>query len=281
MADIPSTNVALVNVVREGDRWRGYIETPWFRYFISGAPEGSGTTNTVLHGNPSGAGTWSPVDLAADVTGTLPFTNGGTGLTVGPTGGVVTFSSPTTLAPTAAGLSNQVLHGGAVPFFQRVDLTSDIQNVLSILNGGTGSSFGTGTGIPVFDTNPSLTNPSIFGGTIFSAVFNLVQVVGQLLWQAGSAGLSQIGGSNSNVVSATAVATTLVSEDAAMIFIVKDRTSNGMSIGLMDAAGVVMVTSGVTNVTFSRLAATGLQATVTGGANPRTLSTFAIQMGPA
>lgn len=40
-----------------------------------------GTTTTVLHGNAAGAPTFGAVSLTADVTGTLPVANGGTGLT--------------------------------------------------------------------------------------------------------------------------------------------------------------------------------------------------------
>lgn len=40
-----------------------------------------GTTTTILHGNAAGAPTFSAVSLTADVSGTLPFGNGGTGAT--------------------------------------------------------------------------------------------------------------------------------------------------------------------------------------------------------
>ena len=40
-----------------------------------------GTTTTVLHGNAAGAPTFGAVSLTADVTGTLPIANGGTGAT--------------------------------------------------------------------------------------------------------------------------------------------------------------------------------------------------------
>ncbi len=40
-----------------------------------------GTTTTLLHGNAAGAPTFAAVDLTADVTGTLPVGNGGTGIT--------------------------------------------------------------------------------------------------------------------------------------------------------------------------------------------------------
>ena len=40
-----------------------------------------GSSTTVLHGNAAGAPTWSAVNLTTDVTGTLPATAGGTGVT--------------------------------------------------------------------------------------------------------------------------------------------------------------------------------------------------------
>ena len=54
-------------------------------------PVGLGATNTVLHGNPSGAPSFSAVALSADVSGTLPVGNGGTGQN----GGYVVASLPT------------------------------------------------------------------------------------------------------------------------------------------------------------------------------------------
>jgi hypothetical protein len=43
-----------------------------------------GTTTQVLHGNASGAPTWSAIDLATDVSGTLALANGGTSATSAP-----------------------------------------------------------------------------------------------------------------------------------------------------------------------------------------------------
>lgn len=45
-----------------------------------------GTTTTVLHGNAGGNPSWAAVSLTADVTGTLPAGNGGTGITALGTG---------------------------------------------------------------------------------------------------------------------------------------------------------------------------------------------------
>ena len=66
----------------------------------------SGTTTTVLHGNAAGAPTFGAVSLTADVSGTLPIANGGTG------------TSSTTF----------------------VDLTANVSGILPIANGGTGTS---------------------------------------------------------------------------------------------------------------------------------------------
>ena len=65
-----------------------------------------GTTTTVLHGNAAGAPTFGAVSLTADVSGTLPIANGGTGTTS------TTFAS----------------------------LTTNVSGILPIANGGTGTS---------------------------------------------------------------------------------------------------------------------------------------------
>jgi hypothetical protein len=67
----------------------------------------AGTSTQVLHGNSSGAPTWGSVSLSADVSGTLPVANGGTGVTTSTGAGSVVLSvSPaltgTPTAPTAA-----------------------------------------------------------------------------------------------------------------------------------------------------------------------------------
>jgi hypothetical protein len=48
------------------------------------ATTAAGTTTTVLHGNAAGAPTFGAVSLTADVSGTLPVANGGTGVTTAP-----------------------------------------------------------------------------------------------------------------------------------------------------------------------------------------------------
>ena len=73
------------------------------------ASTAAGTSTQVLHGNASGAPTWSAVSLTADVSGTLPIANGGTNATATPTAGGVSYGTGTAFAFTAAGTSNYLL----------------------------------------------------------------------------------------------------------------------------------------------------------------------------
>jgi hypothetical protein len=71
-----------------------------------------GTTTTVLHGNAAGLPTYGAVSLTADVSGTLPVANGGTGVTSSTgSGNNVLSTSPTLVTPilgtpTSATLTN-------------------------------------------------------------------------------------------------------------------------------------------------------------------------------
>lgn len=69
------------------------------------------TLNGVIHGDGSGF-TASNVNLASEVTGTLPVANGGTGITSGTSGGIPYFSGATTVASSAALAANQLVLGG-------------------------------------------------------------------------------------------------------------------------------------------------------------------------
>ena len=63
------------------------------------ATSAAGTTTQVLHGNAAGAPTFGAVSLTADVSGTLPVANGGTGATTAPAAAAVLLGFTTT--PTA------------------------------------------------------------------------------------------------------------------------------------------------------------------------------------
>jgi len=77
------------------------------------ATTAAGTSTTVLHGNASGVPTFGAVSLTADVTGTLPIANGGTGLTSTPTNGQIDIGNGTgfTRATLTAGTGITVTNG--------------------------------------------------------------------------------------------------------------------------------------------------------------------------
>lgn len=72
-----------------------------------------GTTTTVLHGNAAGAPTFGAVSLTADVSGTLPVANGGTGITSFGAG-VATFLGTPSSANLAAALTDETGSGANV-----------------------------------------------------------------------------------------------------------------------------------------------------------------------
>lgn len=69
----------------------------------------AGTTTTVLHGNAAGAPTFSAVSLTADVSGTLPVANGGTGLATLTANNVILGNGTSTPSFVAPGSSGNVL----------------------------------------------------------------------------------------------------------------------------------------------------------------------------
>jgi hypothetical protein len=73
------------------------------------ATTASGTSVQLLHGNASGAPTWSAVSLTTDVSGILPIANGGTNSTATATAGGAGYGTGTAHAYTAAGTAGQVL----------------------------------------------------------------------------------------------------------------------------------------------------------------------------
>lgn len=120
--------------------------------------------------NASGTATCASVVLTTDVTGTLPVANGGTGLTSGTSGGVLSYTASGTLASSVALTANRIvlgggagaaptilgslgttttlLHGNAAgaPTFSAVTLTTDVSGILPGANGGTANGFFAVTG---------------------------------------------------------------------------------------------------------------------------------------
>ena len=107
---------------------------------------------------------WDLLDIStADITGTLPIANGGTGQTTANT-------SLNALLPTQTGQANKYLQtDGTNTSWDAISLsTADITGVLPVVNGGTGVTTSTGTGSTVLSISPTLITPAL--GTPSSGV---------------------------------------------------------------------------------------------------------------
>ncbi len=110
------------------------------------ATSAAGTTTQVLHGNASGAPTFGAVSLTADVSGTLPVANGGTGVTTAPAEAArimgytstATAGATTTLTNTS---SQYQLFTGALTQTITLPVTSTLTTgwTFHIVNNSTGS----------------------------------------------------------------------------------------------------------------------------------------------
>ena len=133
----------------------------------TGTVNGITLTGTVTStGSLTLGGTLSGVNLATQVTGTLPVANGGTGVTTSTgSGNNVLSTSPTLVTPilgtpTSATLTNAT----------GLPLTTGVTGLLPVANGGTGTAtpnIVAGTGITVSGTWPNQTVAST-GGTVTS-----------------------------------------------------------------------------------------------------------------
>ena len=118
-----------------------------------------GTTTTVLHGNAAGAPTFGAVSLTADVSGTLPVANGGTGIASYTIGDILYASGATTLAALAdIATGNALISGGigAAPSWGKVALTTHVSGTLPVANGGTGLTAGTSGGVLAYTATGTL-----------------------------------------------------------------------------------------------------------------------------
>ena len=105
------------------------------------ASSAAGTSTQLLHGNATGAPTWSSVSLTADISGVLPVANGGTNIASYTTGDIIYASASGVLSKLAdVATGNVLLSGGvgAIPAYGKVDVTAAISGVLPVANGGTG-----------------------------------------------------------------------------------------------------------------------------------------------
>lgn len=105
-----------------------------------------GTATTLLHGNASGAPTFAAVDLAADVSGDLPFANLTQGSALSVLG--VTGNSTADVASITAGSDNQVLRrSGTAIGFGAINLASSsaVTGNLGVANLNSGTSASSST----------------------------------------------------------------------------------------------------------------------------------------
>jgi hypothetical protein len=106
-------------------------------------PVGLGVSTQVLHGNIAGAPSWAAVNLSADVSGTLPAVNGGTGFSSYTAGDLLYASSGTALSKLADVATGNALISGGVgtpPSWGKVGLTTHVTGTLPEGNGGTNQS---------------------------------------------------------------------------------------------------------------------------------------------
>lgn len=121
-----------------------------------------GSSTQTLHSGATPS--WSAVSLTADVSGTLPVANGGTGTTTSTgSGSTVLSTSPALVTPNLGTPSSAVLtNATALP------LTTGVTGTLGVANGGTGTTTSTGSGSTVLSTSPTLVTPAL--GTPSAAV---------------------------------------------------------------------------------------------------------------
>jgi hypothetical protein len=150
MANVVTTTPIPVPRVPVVDLKTGFPTIPWYQYWLQ------------------------PAFQSVSFDGVIGVTSGGTGLSSGIPGGVLTFIGENTLAssgtlaqfqlvigggidgtpstPLGVGTSTQVLHGNAsgIPSWGPVNLATDIIGSIGVLQGGTGISSGISGGIPGF-----------------------------------------------------------------------------------------------------------------------------------
>lgn len=118
------------------------------------------TGNALISGGVAVAPSWGKIGLTTHVSGTLPVSNGGTGIVSYTIGDIIYASGATTLSALADVATGNVLISGGVgvaPAWGKVGLTTHVSGTLPVANGGTGVTTSTGTGSVVLSASPALT----------------------------------------------------------------------------------------------------------------------------
>ena len=177
------------------------------------ASTAAGTSTQVLHGNASGAPTFSAVSLTADVSGTLPLGNGGTGVTTSPAAAAVLLGYTSTA--TAAGTTVLTNTSSQYQLFTGTQTETITLPVTSTL--GAGWSFHI-----VNNSTGSLTVNSSGGNlvaTVIAGLSAMVTCIGTTLttaadWEAGFTDFQSVTGTGSVVLGTAPTITGAVSANA-------------------------------------------------------------------
>lgn len=118
----------------------------------------AGSSGQVLHSAGTSAPTWSAVSMTADVSGVLPFANGGTSKALTPVPGGVTWTDADSIEVSAAGTAGQVLHsnGTSAPSYGPVLAGSELSGQVPMGNGGTGVALTPVAGAVVYSTSTGM-----------------------------------------------------------------------------------------------------------------------------
>lgn len=170
--------------------------------------QNQGTANTVLHGNAAGNPTWSAVSLTADVSGTLPVGNGGTGATTldlnelligNGTSAINSINSPggnSILTHSGAGAptwSSSLPSGVGVPFSNITTGTNTGAQVMTVGGVGVAASTLTHANDGVVDANSFTAT----GSTSAAVDLNTAEVNGTLTVNKGGTGSTAVGANGS------------------------------------------------------------------------------------
>ena len=157
------------------------------------ASTAAGTATQVLHGNAAGAPFFGAVSLTADVSGTLPVANGGTGVTTSTgTGSVVLSASPAltgnpTITSNSASAALTVTQTGAGAAFLVEDSASPDASPFII---DTSGNVGIGTATPLVQLH------SVSGGS--SGISPVTSAIRQFFESSGPAGIQVAAGGTTN-----------------------------------------------------------------------------------
>lgn len=108
---------------------------------------------------------WDQIDIStADITGTLPVANGGTGVTSSTgTGSVVLSNSPSLVTPALGTPASGNLANCTFPTLNQntTGTAAGLSATLAVASGGTGVTTSTGTGSVVLSNSPTLVTPAL------------------------------------------------------------------------------------------------------------------------